>query len=276
MLSAIESAEKMNSHVHLVDRDIRTTLSRAWRAMGLWAKFKLMMQFVASLVGIDEISEEEVEELKNKDILETLLSEIGESQPQLKRILIDERDEYLTDKIRNAPGKNIIAVVGAGHVPGIKVNWEEKIDIKRIEEMPPKGRMATVLKWGLPFAAICLITAGFFKEGENVGIGMVKYWFFANAILAAIGAAIAFAHPLTILTAAIASPITSLNPMLAAGWFAGLTEAFLCKPKVKDFESLPDDIYTIKGFWRNKITRILMVVVFTNIGSSLAAIIVTI
>jgi pheromone shutdown-related protein TraB len=276
MLSAIESADRVNSHIHLADRDIRTTLSRAWRTMRFWGKFKLMMQFVASLGGIDEISEEDVEELKNRDVMETLLSEIGETQPQLKEILIDERDRYLAGKIRTAPGKKIVAVVGAGHVPGIKEIWKQNINMDLLEEMPQKGRMTTILKWGLPIAVICLITAGFSLEGENVGIDMVKYWFLANAIFAAIGAAIAFAHPLTILTAAVASPITSLNPMLAAGWFAGLTEVFIGKPKVKDFESLPDDIFSIKGYWRNKITRILMVVVFTNIGSSLAAIIVTI
>lgn len=271
MLSAIESAERVNSHIHLADRDIRTTLSRAWRTMRFWGKFKLMMQFVASLGGIDEISEEDVEELKNRDVMETLLSEIGETQPQLKEILIDERDRYLAGKIRTAPGKKIVAVVGAGHVPGIKETWKQDINMDILEEMPPKGKLFAVLKWGIPAMIVCLIGAGFFMAGESAGTHMIKYWVVANALLAALGATLALAHPLTIVSAAVASPITSLNPMIAAGWVAGLVEIFLGKPKVRDFESLQEDITSAKGFWRNKITRILMVVVFTNLGSSIGA-----
>ena len=141
MAQAIRSAKETGAKIHLADREIRTTLARAWRAITFWEKFKLMGQFIASMVGADEISEEEVEELKNKDMLEALLSEIGESQPQLKKILIDERDQYLTEKIRNAPGQKIVAVVGAGHVPGITQGWESKIDIEELEKKPEKGHL---------------------------------------------------------------------------------------------------------------------------------------
>ncbi len=269
MLSAIESAKTAGSQIHLADRDIRTTLSRSWRTMGLWAKFKLVMQFMTSLVGADEISEKEVEELKDKDMLEAVLSEIGESQPQLKSILIDERDLYLTEKIRNAPGQKIVAVVGAGHVPGIRKNWETQIDCESLEKVPAGGKILAFLKWGIPAAILGLIVAGFFVAGGSAGTDMLKYWIIANALFAGVGAALAFAHPLTIVSAAVSAPVTSLNPMIAAGWVAGLVEAFMGKPKVRDFESLPEDITSIKGFWKNKITRILMVVVFTNLGSTL-------
>lgn len=269
MAQAIKSAETEGSKIHLADRDIRTTLSRAWRTVTFWGKLKLMAQFAFSIFGVDEISEEEVEELKNKDMLETLLSEIGESQPQLKKILIDERDQYLTKKIRTAPGEKVVAVVGAGHVPGIKAGWRKKVDMVRLEEMPPKGNLGTILKWGIPALIIAIIALGFFKAGADVGTEMVKYWVAANAVMAALGALIAFAHPLTIIVAAIASPITSLNPMLAAGWFAGIVQVLITKPKVKDFESIQDDISSLKGFWSNRIVKILLVVVFTNLGSSL-------
>ena len=269
MIRAIKAAENSGAQIHLADRDIKTTLSRAWRSMGLWSKLKLMTQFVASLVGVDEISEEDVEEMKNKDVLEALLSEIGESQPELKRILIDERDEYLTSKIRMAPGEKVVAVVGAGHVPGIKKNWNESIDLEKLEEMPPKGKIAGILKWAIPAAIIALMIFGFFTAGAEAGTSMIKWWIIANAVLAGLGATAAMAHPLTIITAIVASPLTSLNPMVAAGWVAGLVEVFMGKPKVRDFESLANDITSVKGFWRNKVTRILMVVVFTNIGSSL-------
>lgn len=271
MAQAIRSAEALGSQVHLGDRDIRTTLSRAWTAITFWDKIKLMGQFVASSFGADEISEEEVEELKNKDMLETLLSEIGEAQPQLKKILIDERDLYLAEKIRTAPGNKIVAVVGAGHVPGIKSCWNNEIDMEELEKKPQKGQLGTILKWGIPVLIIALVTAGFFMVGAEAGKEMIKFWFIANMVLAGLGATVALAHPLTIIVAAIASPITSLNPMLAAGWVAAVVQIFISKPKVRDFESLPDDLTSIKGFWRNKITKILLVVVLTNLGSSAGA-----
>jgi pheromone shutdown-related protein TraB len=177
----------------------------------------------------------------------------------------------LTEKIRSAPGKRIVAVVGAGHVPGIKRGWNETIDLNALDELPPKGKIFSFLKWGIPALVVGLIVLGFFYAGSSAGTHMIKWWVLANAVFAGIGAAIALAHPLTVVSAIVASPITSLNSMIAAGWVAGLVEAFIGKPKVKDFENLPSDILSLKGFWKNKITRILLIVVFTNLGSSLGA-----
>ncbi|MBW1787417.1 MAG: TraB/GumN family protein [Deltaproteobacteria bacterium] len=271
MIRAIEAAKEIGAHVHLADRDIRTTLSRTWRLMGFWTKIKLLAQFVTSFGDVDNIKEEDIEEMKRKDVLETLLSEIGEALPDLRRILIDERDQYLASKIRTAPGKTIVAVVGAGHVPGIHKNWETPVDLDALDQIPPKGKLIRSLKWAIPAVVIALIVMGFFYAGAEAGADMVKWWVLANAGLAGLGAAAALAHPVTILTAVVASPITSLNPMIAAGWVAGLVETFIGKPKVKDFERLPEDIVSARGFWRNKITRILLVVVLTNVGSSLGA-----
>ena len=266
---AIQAAERIGAHIHLADRDIRTTLSRTWRSMGLWSRIKLLFSLITSIGEVDEIEEEDIEKMKEKDVLESLLSEIGQSLPEVKRILIDERDQYLAHRIMHAPGSKMVAVVGAGHVPGILHHWGREIDVEALELIPPKGHMAGVLKWAVPTAIICLIIVGFFYAGTSAGADMIKWWVLANAVLAGIGAALAFAHPLTVLSAVVASPVTSLNPMIAAGWVAGLVEVFLGKPKVKDFERLPDDITSVRGFWRNKITRILLVVVFTNLGSSL-------
>ncbi|MBA7682341.1 hypothetical protein ES703_90691 [subsurface metagenome] len=235
-MRAIQAAKAVGAPIHLADRDIRTTLARTWRLMGLWTKIKLLAQFISSVGEVGDIKEEDIEKMKRKDVLETLLSEIEESFPEIRRILIDERDQYLAHKIRNAPGKKIIAVVGAGHVPGVQRYWEKPVDTDMLDQMPPKGKFFRLMKWG---------------------------------ILAGLGATIALGHPLTALSAIVASPLTSLNPMLAAGWVSGLVETFLRKPKVRDFENLPKDISSLKGFWRNKITRILLVVAFTNIGSSL-------
>ncbi len=271
MIRAIKAAESTGAEVHLADRDIRITLSRIWRLMGLWTKLKLLFQFIASVGNVEDIEEEDIEEMKKEDVLNTLLSDIGKSLPEVRQILIDERDQYLAYKIRTAPGKKIVGVVGAGHIPGIKKYWNEAIDLEKLEEMPPKGKVTGLLKWIIPGIIIGIIIVGFFVSGTTTGTQMIKWWVIANAVLAGLGAALAFAHPLTILSAIIASPLTSLNPMIAAGWVTGLVEAFLRRPKVKDFENLPEDISSLKGFWKNKITRILMVVVFTNIGSSLGA-----
>ena len=269
ILQAIRSAEAAGALVHLADRDIRITLSRTWRLMGFWKKTKLLTEILSSVWEVEEITQEQIEEMKKKDVLDALLSEIGEVLPEVRRILIEERDHYLSFNIRHAPGSRIVAVVGAGHVPGILNSWNQEVDIGSLEQLPPKGQLGKILGWGIPTFIVGLILFGFFYSGITATAQMVKWWTLTTAVLAAAGAAVAFGHPLTILSAAAAAPFTTLHPLIAAGWVSGLVEAAIAKPKVKDFESLLDDIASVKGFWRNKITRILLVVVFTNIGASL-------
>ncbi len=269
MIKAIDAGEAVGADIHLADRNIRITLAKTWRAMGLWGKIKLLFQLLLSMGEIGDISEEDIEKMKQEDVLESLLADVGKSLPVLKDILIDERDQYLTHKIRTAPGKNIVAVVGAGHVPGIKKYWEAKIDVERLDQIPPKGKLSGILKWIIPLGILVLFLLGFYHGGIHAGKNMITWWVMANGILAGLGAVIALAHPFTILSSILAAPLTSLNPMIAAGWVSGLIEAFLRKPKVRDFENLPNDILSIRGFWKNKITRILLVVVFTNLGSSI-------
>jgi pheromone shutdown-related protein TraB len=236
--------------------------------MGLWTKIKLLAQIITSAGEVDSLTQEDIEEMKKKDALEALLSELGEELPELKSILIDERDQYLAHRIRTAQGQKIVAVVGAGHVPGIQSYWNLPVDIDELSKIPPKSRLTICLKWLIPILIVGLFILGFFTAGTSTGAHMIKWWVLANGVLAGLGAAIALGHPLTVLSAVLASPLTSLNPMIAAGWVSGLVEAFLGKPRVRDFENLPEDISSLKGFWKNKITRILLVVVFTNIGSS--------
>lgn len=269
MIAAINSAESTGAQIHLADREIRTTLSRTRRVMGFWSKIKLIFQLTLSLGQLDEIKEEDIEKMKQQDVLETLLAEVGKSLPALKSILIDERDQYLAEKIRTAPGNKIVAVVGAGHIPGIQQYWNSDIDTRALEQLPPKGKSVGILKWSIPAAIIALFIAGFFYGGKKAGTDMIAWWILANGILAGVGAIIALAHPATIISSIVAAPLTSLNPMIAAGWVSGLVEAFSRKPKVKDLERLPEDILSVRGFWKNNVTRILLVVVFTNLGSSL-------
>lgn len=269
MIQAIESAEETGAAIHLADRDVRVTLARTWRQMSWWARLKLLFQLVLSFGDVDEIKPEDVERMKQQDILESILNEVGQALPSIRRTLIDERDQYLTEKIRTAPGNKIVAVVGAGHVPGIRKYWDQPLSLDQLEVLPPKGRVGGFVKWLIPALIMALVAYGFFKGGKDVGTGMVIWWVGANGILAGVGALMAMAHPLTILSSALAAPLTSLNPMIAAGWVSGLVEALSRKPQVRDFERLQDDILSVRGFWTNKVTRILLVVAFTNLGSAI-------
>jgi pheromone shutdown-related protein TraB len=269
MIQAIDSAEQIGAGIHLSDRDVRVTLARTWRLMGWWTRIKLIFQLLLSFGQVEEIEAEEVERLKQQDVLETILAEVGRSMPSLRNTLIDERDLYLAGKIRSAPGRKIVAVVGAGHVPGIRRNWNQPIALERLEVVPPKGHFGSIVQWAVPLVIVALLAFGFFRGGKDVGTDMVLWWIGANGLLAGLGALAALAHPLTIVSSILAAPLTSLNPMIAAGWVSGLVEAVSRKPQVKDFEHLQEDIQTFRGFWHNKVTRILLVVAFTNLGSAI-------
>ncbi|MDY6831751.1 MAG: TraB/GumN family protein [Thermodesulfobacteriota bacterium] len=269
MISAIETGEKIGAKIHLADREIRTTLARAWRSMGLWGKSKLLFQLVGSLVGADEISEAEIEKLKQEDMLHMVLAELEQSHPMLQKIIIDERDQYLAHSIYNAPGKKIVAVVGAGHVAGIKQYWNTAIDIQSLETVPPPGISGKVIKWGIPALIIAVFVLGFALGGRDTGMHLLGLWILANSTLAGLGALAAWGHPFTILAAAASAPITSVNPAIGAGWVAGLVEALVRRPTVGDLEDLSSDITSFGGFWRNRVTRVLVVVVLVNLGSTL-------
>lgn len=269
MIRAIKAGEAAGSEICLADRDIRVTLSRTWRNTGAWSKLKLFFQLILSMGGVEDIDAADIEKMKQTDMLESILSELEKAHPSLRKILIDERDQYLAHKIRHSPGAKTVAVVGAGHMPGIQKYLAEDIDIAPLETVPPKGRTAGILKWLIPTVILVLIVAGFFYGGAEKGKDMISWWVAANGIFAGLGAIIALAHPITILATIVAAPLTSLNPMIAAGWVAGLVEAFLRKPKVKDFESLSDDILSVRGFWKNKVTRLLLIVILANLGSSI-------
>jgi pheromone shutdown-related protein TraB len=273
MIQAIETAEATHAKIHLADRDIRVTLARIWHAMRWWDKIKLLFQIILSLGNVEEISEKDIEKMKQQDMIESFLSEMGKEMPILREILIDERDRYLCHRIQTAPGNKIVAVVGAGHIPGIKSHFNNETDITDLEALPPKKTFSRLFKWIIPLFIMGLFIAGFFYGGSVTGSDMILRWILANGILAGLGALIALAHPFTIVSSVLAAPLTSINPLIAAGWVSGLVEALVRKPRVKDFEALSDDILTVKGFWKNKVTRILLVVVFTNLGSTVGTVV---
>ena len=269
MFEAANVAEKLNSELVLADRDVKITLQRTWRGMRFWGKMKVLGQLLASLFIREEISKEEIEKLKESDALSEAMKMLAEQSPEIKRILIDERDQYMAEKIRQSMGKLIVAVVGAGHVKGLTAELEKKHNLAELESVPPTGKAVAWLKWGIPALIIALIVYGFFTVDTDVSIEMIQRWFLINGTLSALGTAAAFGHPITIATAFVAAPFTSLNPTIAAGWVAGLVEALLRKPQVRDFENLADDITHLRGFWQNNITRILLVVIFANLGSAI-------
>lgn len=275
MIQAVHTARELEAEIVLADRDIQITLKRTWHSLPFREKFSVMGQLLFSIFAMEEIKEEDIEKLKERDALHEALETFAAKSPTMKRILIDERDQYLAEKIRTAPGNKLVAVVGAGHVPGILEELNKEHNLNHLTEVPPASKWTNLLKWGLPIAILTLITYGFATSTSDISWEIVKSWVLINGSLSALGSALAFAHPLTIAAAFVAAPITSLNPMMAAGWVAGLVEAVMHKPQVKDFENLSADTTHLKGFWKNKITRVLLVVVFANLGSSIGTFIAT-
>jgi pheromone shutdown-related protein TraB len=273
MIEGMRQADRIGAELVLADRDIEITLKRVWGYLNLWNKLLMVSQLMASFFVGGSIDSELVEEMKSKDQLENIMEAFTDSFPEVKKRLIDERDIYLSQKIRTAPGKKIVAVVGAGHVKGIKEHIKNVISLEPIMEIPPKSVIPQILKWAIPLLIVVLLVVGFFKGGAEHSVESIYIWILVNGILSAAGAAIAFGHPITILSAFVGAPITSLNPMIAAGWVAGLVQAWIKKPTVHDFEDLPNAISSVKGFWLNPVSRILLVVVLANLGSTFGTII---
>ncbi|RXG64806.1 TraB/GumN family protein [Candidatus Atribacteria bacterium 1244-E10-H5-B2] len=265
MIQAISSAKEINARLVLADRDIQVTFTRVWKKLSFWGKMRILFMLIFSMFSKEKISEEEIERLKSEDVLTVALSELARSFPRLKNTLIDERDQYLAEKIKLAPGDKVIAIVGAGHVPGIKKEIDKEHDLTALIKIPSTSSYIKVLVWGIPLAIIAII-ASTFTYSPPAGFEQITQWFLWNGSLSALGALIAMAHPLSILTAFVAAPFSSLNPLLAAGWFAGIAEALIRRPRVEDFEQL-GDITSLKDFFHNRVTKILLVVAFANLGS---------
>lgn len=268
MIQGIESARETGAALVLVDRDIQTTMRRLWRGLGFWGKGKLFYQLIVSLVDDEqEISEEELERMKSEDMLTSVLNELSGSFPALKSVIVDERDKYLAQKIKETAGDKVVAVLGAAHIPGIKRELEQDNDLEELAKVPPASKTTKILGWSIPLLIVLMIILTFSVDKAS-GLDQVVSWILWTGALASIGSMLAFAHPLSILTAFLAAPISALSPLLAAGWFSGLAEAMIKKPNVQDFENLAEDVISLKGFWRNKVTHILLVVVLTNLGST--------
>jgi len=268
LLEATRVAEQLGIPMRLCDRDVRITLRRAWSALSLWDKSKLLATALAASVGEQELSEDELRRIRQKDVLSELMSELGRVMPALKRVLIDERDGYLAQKIREAPGQKIVAVVGAGHVAGMReaLTRGDVIDMDDVMRIPPTPLIWRVLGWAIPAAIVASIVAIGFTQGPAAAGDNALYWVLANSIPCAIASALAFAHPLTVLAALVAAPFTSLSPLIGAGHVTAFVQAYVLPPRVHEFGSVSEDIGTARNWWRSRLLRVLLVFILSSVG----------
>lgn len=271
LIAALEAAEEAGARTVLSDRDVQTTLTRTWRNLGFFSKLKLLSVLIASSLSREEITEEDIERLKERDHLTEVLEAFAESFPQVKRPLIDERDDYLMQSIHTAPGRTIVAVVGAGHVNGIVERFGKPVDREALEILPPPSIVGRYLKWLIPAIVLGAFAIGIKRHDFDALDSMLLAWILPNALFAGLGTIIGAARPLTILTTVLASPLTSLNPTLNAGIVAGLMEAWQRKPTVDDCQRVQDDARSWRGIYRNRFTRVLLVSALATFGSALGA-----
>jgi pheromone shutdown-related protein TraB len=269
LLEAAKTADEHDIPISLCDRDIRVTLRRAWGALSMWKKAMLISTFVASAFEDPELSEEELNRIKQKDVLSELMSELGAAMPALKKALIDERDGYLAQKIRSTAGDKLVAVVGAGHVEGMRkaILANREIDLEEINTIPPVSKVWKWVGWGIPALIVgSLATIGYTQGAEAAG-DSAAFWFLANAIPCAIGGLVAFAHPATVIAGFCAAPFTSLTPVIGAGYVTAFVQTWVRPPLVQEFQTVGDDMGSLKGWWRSRLLRIFLAFIFTTIGS---------
>lgn len=268
MLQGIKSAKETGAELVLADRNIQITFLRIWRKLGLWEKTKLFFSLLFSFGEEIELSSEDVKDLLKDETLESVVFEMRKKFPVIGEVLISERDQYLANKIKEAPGKKVVAILGGAHISGVKEEIFKRQDIDRITEVPRGSPVFKIIGWAIPAIIIGLFIYGF-AINIQTGLQQLSVWVLWNSGLAALFTAFVLGHPLSILTALVTAPFTSMNPFLACGWLAGLVEATIRKPTVKDINNIPQDIFSFKRFFRNRFLKALAVVIMANIGSSI-------
>ncbi len=275
MHAAMEVADQQNIPIVLIDRDVGTTLKRIYRNVSWWRRLYLLSGLFASMFSSEKIDAQEIEKLKKGDLLENIFTSFATEAQDLYKPLIGERDEYmaakLIDESKNKNYKSLLAVVGAGHLKGVEKYLKDdsppdQRNIDSLEHIPPASRWPKVIPWII----VSIILAGFaygFYTGSEMGWNLIWTWVLINGGLCALGALIALAHPLTFISAFVAAPITSLNPTIGAGMVTAAVELFMRKPKVGDFSNLRSDTKHPSGWWKNRVSRVLLVFFFTTLGS---------
>lgn len=269
MLEAMRVADKYGIPVVLADRDVRVTMRRAWRTTPFWRKSMLLSSLLLSVFDTTEVSEEDMRKLRRQDVLSELMRELGKEVPTLKTVLIDERDQYLAHKIRSAEGKKIVAVVGAGHIEGIRqaLLTRATVDVKALETVPPVSSAWKWVGWSLPAVIVGSLVAIGVQQGALAAGENALFWILANGIPSAIGATVALAHPVTILTAFAAAPFTSLTPVIGVGYVTAFVQAYVQPPIVREFQSVAEDIGVPQKWWQSRLLRIFLAFLLPTIGS---------
>jgi len=278
MKAAIASAERHGLPVQLIDRDIGITLRRARSRLSWWQRWIMVNGLIYSLFSREEISEDDVEKLKEGDLLTQTFAEFSEASPELFDALIAERDQFMAARLiqeNPAPAKTarrrVLAVLGAGHLAGTsRALADEQLPaetVSRLNDVPPVTRLLKAVPWIILAAVLTGFAIGFSRSPE-LGWSLIATWVLINGGLSALGALCARAHPLTVLTALVAAPLTSLNPTIGAGMVTGAVEAWLRKPRVGDFESLRDDVTKLSGWFRNRVSHVFVVFFLSNVGSA--------
>jgi pheromone shutdown-related protein TraB len=270
MLSAIRLAQQNNIRWILADRDINITLKRTWALSSFRDKMRIIEILLESLFENEEVSEEEVKSLLGEgNLYTTMMNELARMLPAVKRVLIDERNLFMANNIRKEGGKRILVVIGRGHIEGVAEALSQPSTGEDLTTIPKPKISSSWIGWAIVIIFFSITLAGFFKGGTNLALTMIRDWVLITGTAAALGCLVALAHPITILSSWLIAPLTTLNPFVGAGMFLALIEAFFHKPRVRDFENLPLDITTFKGFWQNRITKILLVFVTSSLGASL-------
>ena len=269
LLEAAKVAKENDIAVSLCDRDIRVTLRRAWASLSLWKKAMLVSTFAASAFEDPELSEEELNRIKQKDVLSELMNELGQAMPTLKEALIDERDRYLAQKIRESEGQKLVAVVGAGHIEGMKqaILAGRDEDLEEISTIPKVSPVLKWIGWAIPTLIVSALGYIGVTQGAAAASDNAIFWFLINAVPCAIGAVIALAHPLTILAGFISAPFTSLTPVIGAGYVTAFVQTYVHPPLVHEFQSVGEDIATLRGWWHSRLLRVFLVFILTTLGS---------
>jgi pheromone shutdown-related protein TraB len=269
LLEATRVAEEHGIPVALCDRDVRVTLRRAWASMSLWKKAMLLSALASSLFERPELDEEALRRIRDRDVLSELMRELGEAMPAVKTALIDERDAYLSHKIRAASGDRIVAVVGAGHVEGIRHALLERrdVDLEAIDTIPPVAPVWKWVGWGIPTLILASLVWIGVSKGAAVAGQNLAFWIVANGVPATAGAALALAHPAVVVSSFAVAPVTSLIPVIGAGYVLAFFQAYLVPPVVREFETVADDVGSLRRWWGNRLLRIFLVFLLTTMGS---------
>jgi pheromone shutdown-related protein TraB len=274
MRVAIELAHERDIEILCIDRDIQTTFLRIWRTLRLKDKWNLLIALVTSVFDDAKISEQEIEKLKEGDMIQAMISEFAGKFPSIVETLVYERDQVMAYQLKHNENEKIVAVVGAAHVSGIVKNIAMEYELQPLLSLPLKSQSSKYVTYIVPGILVVLLVLSSLKV-PSLALNTILRFVLINGTFAALGTLVAFGHPLSILTAFVMAPVGALSPVLATGWFAGLMEAWVRKPKVEDFLRINTDASSVKGFWKNRVLRILLVVIFANLFATIGTFVIS-